>query len=221
MSVGALLFGVLGTHLQDPVPWVDSFPKGAVLARHRGKPILAYFRAEWCEGCRSLENHALRDAKVAEAIRSTVPVRVDMDREPDIAERYGVRFFPAFAIVDPTGERAVAIFRGRRTAEAIGAWVQKQTPAATAWFETLEAAEASGRAVAVVAAEAGEAGDRFLEFLRSDEIVAMWKHVAFVREPGKHTKNELVLREAGTGREIGRSELETERLVELLRRVTR
>lgn len=70
-------------------------------------------------------------------IRRTAPVRVDMDREPDVALGFAVRFFPALAIVDPTGGRAVFVFKKRRTAEAISASAREQAPAATAWFENI------------------------------------------------------------------------------------
>jgi hypothetical protein len=122
-----------------------------------------------------------------------------------VAARYGIRFFPSFAIVEAGRGRLLSVFKGRRTAGSVSDWIRNEAPAGTAWFDSVEEAEATGRAVASVAVEAGEAGARFLESLRSDPIAATWEWVAYVRLPGDQPRSELVLREAGSGREILRA----------------
>lgn len=51
----------------------------------RGKPVVLYFSAEWCEPCRVLEEQVFRDSRVVEALGPFVRLKVDLsdwqDRE--------------------------------------------------------------------------------------------------------------------------------------------
>jgi len=188
----------------DGVRWVEAFPKGIVVARHVGRPLLLYFTADWCGGCRALEEGALNDERFKRAARRVIAVRIDVDHEPDVAERYGVRFFPSFAIVEPTEGRIVALFRGKRTAEAISQWIDKEAPRYAAWFDSIEAAKASGKVVGVVTPGKGEIAKQFDAALRAEEMLKTWTAVAYVVSNSDSELPSLTLIDPKTDREIAR-----------------
>ena len=62
-----------------------------------GKPVLVDFWAEWCGPCHAA---APEVKKVAEqAAGRALVLKVDTDRHPDVAARYGVRGIPNFVVL--------------------------------------------------------------------------------------------------------------------------
>jgi len=87
------------------VPWepwtADAFGRAA---RER-KPVLLSIVASWCHGCGVMDRTTYSTPALVEAIAaSTVPVRVDADRRPDINDRYNLDGWPTTAFLMPDGE---------------------------------------------------------------------------------------------------------------------
>lgn len=85
------------------IPWRPSYPLAFEEAREQGRPLLLYFQAGWCGICRDVEARALTNPEVVVATAAAVPVKIDIDREPRVAERFGVDAIPAWIIVPPDG----------------------------------------------------------------------------------------------------------------------
>jgi thiol-disulfide isomerase/thioredoxin len=63
-----------------------------------GDPIMLDFTATWCGPCRSMK------PAVETLVEKGYPIKpVDIDRSPDLAERYQVTGVPTFVVVDPDG----------------------------------------------------------------------------------------------------------------------
>ncbi len=77
-------------------------------AARDGRLVLLDVKAEWCVACRKMEETGFRDPRVLDLVkRRYVPVRADLDREPEIMQRYGARGVPAVVILDAEGREII------------------------------------------------------------------------------------------------------------------
>ena len=134
-----------------PIVWSPWHAEAFARARAESKPVLLSISAVWCRGCREMDRTSYADPAVERLVTERfVAVRVDADRRPDIAERYGLGGLPTTAFLTAEGdlagggtfvpverlagvlERAVEAFRargdeiagGRRTGSAARAAAQ-------------------------------------------------------------------------------------------------
>jgi thiol:disulfide interchange protein len=87
------------------IPWRTDFAAAKAESKQSGKPMLLYFTASWCGPCQSLKRTTWDDAGVETALREYVPVKVDIDEQPDLAEQYRVQAVPMYVVVLSTGEQ--------------------------------------------------------------------------------------------------------------------
>lgn len=83
-------------------PWnEDAFVAG----RQDGKPILLTLTATWCHWCHVMDQTSYSDPQVINRVNSQfIPVRVDVDRRPDIGRRYNQGGYPSVVILDGHGD---------------------------------------------------------------------------------------------------------------------
>jgi thioredoxin-related protein len=75
-------------------------------ARHATKveqPVVLVFGASWCTWCHKLETDTLTDPKVATVAGQFVWVKIDIDRDHELAARYGVEGVPVTVVLDKQG----------------------------------------------------------------------------------------------------------------------
>ncbi|UPW01131.1 DUF255 domain-containing protein [Halorussus gelatinilyticus] len=74
-------------------------------ARDEDKPVLLSLSATWCSWCHEMDREAYSNPMVAANVNdSFVPVRVDIDRQPRVRERYNVGGFPSTVFCTPDGD---------------------------------------------------------------------------------------------------------------------
>ena|SRR5687767_15817115 len=119
------------TQPKQVIPWRTDWTAAQAEAQKTGKPLFAYFTAEWCGPCQQMKRKTWSDASVEAALRDYVPVMVDVDRQPDLARRYVPTpqnregAIPAFRVVDQQGQ-IVRETVGAMKAEEFLEWIGKK-----------------------------------------------------------------------------------------------
>ena len=88
---------------KDRIPWRTSYAAGLEEARRDGKPTLLYFTASWCGPCQRMKSSTWADADVEQRLRAYVPVKIDIDEDPETAIRYPTAAIPTFVLLDKDG----------------------------------------------------------------------------------------------------------------------
>jgi uncharacterized protein len=89
---------------QETIHWREWGEEAFRGAAQQDKPILLTLTATWCHWCHVLEQTSYAEAQVIRLVNSQfIPIRVDVDRRPDLASRYNQGGFPSVAILDEHG----------------------------------------------------------------------------------------------------------------------
>ena len=92
-------------HNAHSIPWREWNESAFADARSEEKPVLLTLGATWCHWCHVMDETSYSDERVIELVNSRfIPVRVDVDRRPDISLRYNQGGFPSVAFLTGTGE---------------------------------------------------------------------------------------------------------------------
>ncbi|MHB9106426.1 MAG: thioredoxin family protein [Armatimonadota bacterium] len=86
------------------VNWHHSLPDALAEAKGRKTLILVDFHADWCGWCTKLDQETLSNAEVQTRLRDFTLLKIDTDKYPDIANKYGVSGLPTTAILDANGK---------------------------------------------------------------------------------------------------------------------
>ena len=112
LSLTALLIFTLRTSAGAQYPkWLHGatgFARAVELQRELNVSLVVYFYTDWCSYCRALDAQYLSDPSVHRALQRTITVRINPEygvEERQIAERYGVKGYPAFLIIDNESAR--------------------------------------------------------------------------------------------------------------------
>jgi uncharacterized protein len=131
----------------DTVRWLQWGAKAFARARAEDRPVLLSIAAPWCQSCLDMDRTTYADPAVARIVNDRfVPIRVNADLRPDIAERYSLGGWPTTAFLTAEGdvigggtyvgvdrmpavlERVAEAFRSRREELTAAAGVGRATP---------------------------------------------------------------------------------------------
>lgn len=89
---------------QSAMRWQSNLETAKRLAAQTNRLVLVHFWRESCGPCMKMEREVFSRPEVAAAIESNfVPVRVNAQRQPQIAGEFGVTALPTDVILDPKG----------------------------------------------------------------------------------------------------------------------
>lgn len=106
----SLLIFVSSTNAQQ-IGWLTDYKTAHKLAVETGKPMLLDFTANWCKPCRQMEKEFWSRAEIIELSKDFVCVKVDVEKNKSLAEKYVVAALPNVILTDSWGN-GVEFHRG-------------------------------------------------------------------------------------------------------------
>lgn len=112
------------TEAAETLPgWTTDYETAVVNSKRSQRPLLLDFGATWCGPCKKLESTTLKDKEVAYTIQNGfIAVKIDVDRNPDLANKWNVKGYPTLIMVAPNGTE-IARRSGFVEAPALLQWI--------------------------------------------------------------------------------------------------
>ncbi|MEW6259284.1 MAG: DUF255 domain-containing protein [Thermodesulfobacteriota bacterium] len=99
-----VIFGLQTAHAAE-IQWMK-YEEGLARANSNHKKIFLNFHAEWCVYCTKMNKETFTNpALIAYMNENFVPIKVDSDKEPAIAQRYRVQGLPTSWFLTDKGEQ--------------------------------------------------------------------------------------------------------------------
>ncbi len=70
------------------IKWTYSLDEGLAKAKKQSKPVMIDFMAVWCQPCKAMEDSTFSNRGVVRRAGDFVPVRIDIDKQRDVAAKY-------------------------------------------------------------------------------------------------------------------------------------
>ncbi|MCD4706441.1 MAG: thioredoxin family protein [Candidatus Sabulitectum sp.] len=84
--------------------WIhDDFPAALALAEETGKPVFIDLYADWCRPCVMLSEDYFSRDDYREVLSQCVLVKINVDNNPDLAQRYRAQSIPTLILADASG----------------------------------------------------------------------------------------------------------------------
>ena len=88
----------------ESINW-RSFEEGLVVSKVEKKKVFLHFYADWCVYCGKMAKETFQNPAVVSYLNNHfIPVRVDTDKKPDTAMKYGVTGLPSTWFLTRMGE---------------------------------------------------------------------------------------------------------------------
>ena len=70
------------------IKWTYNLDEGLAKAKKLNKPVMIDFMAVWCTPCKAMEDSTFSSPGVIKKAGAFVPVRIDIDKQRDVAAKY-------------------------------------------------------------------------------------------------------------------------------------
>lgn len=106
----------------EVIPWRTDFASASAESKRTGKPMLLDFSATWCDPCQEMRRTTWSDPQVAHDLAGCVPVHLDLDHNPALAQQFAVRAVPHLDLVAPDGQ-VIASTEGEMNPNEFRGWL--------------------------------------------------------------------------------------------------
>ena len=83
--------------------WQSNLKSALGEAKDLQKPLMVDFYTDWCGWCKKLDSDTYSDSKVAGLCKKFICVKVDADKNQDLAQKYEVSGYPTIIFLDYEG----------------------------------------------------------------------------------------------------------------------
>ncbi len=103
--LGFVIFVFL-TQRKESIHWIEDYDTGIRQAERQNKPVLLTFYKAGTRFCEDISQNTYVNPRVIKYVEENfVPIFIDVDKQPDIARRYHVDYYPTHYIKRPDGEK--------------------------------------------------------------------------------------------------------------------
>ena len=90
--------------MKTKVNWLEWCKESFQKAKNEDKPILLDLTAVWCHWCHVMDSLSYSEDEIGKIINEDfIPIKVYIDKRPDIRERYNMGGFPSTVFLNPEG----------------------------------------------------------------------------------------------------------------------
>lgn len=100
LFIAALAFILPQAHA---INWKYDLQDALKSAKAQHKPIMIDFYTDWCGWCKKLDSDTYSDPKVNAASGKFICVKINAEKEPALAGKYGVSGYPTIIFLDSNG----------------------------------------------------------------------------------------------------------------------
>ena len=178
-----------------------AFEAACAAAKTEGKLVFVDFYTTWCEPCKRLDQDTWTDAGVGKLVSDqAVPLKIDAEKEKDLATRYKINLYPTLLVVKADGTEVDRI-EGYREPRAFTTAFTKVVAMAQAGKSGLENAKDE-----VAKADADEAQPRFdlaKKLSKAGSAPEALKELLWCWDEGKKDPEFVRTRSTQVARELG------------------
>lgn len=94
-------FFLVSRDAKPPAGWGSDYAVALAQAHTDGRRLLVAFHMQGCPPCRAMDRDVLGESAVQLAMAPFIPVRLDVQDVPELANRLGVFATPTYAVLEP------------------------------------------------------------------------------------------------------------------------
>lgn len=91
--------------VKTEITWLTNYDDAIAQAKSSGKLVVVDFFATWCGPCKLMDRETFADAKIQQWLAQFVPLKIDVDQQRQLAERYEIEVLPTTMVLDANGKR--------------------------------------------------------------------------------------------------------------------
>ena len=88
----------------DAIAWRFDMTAALAQAQQQGKLVVIDFYADWCPPCKKMERTTFQDTRVKRQLESYIPVKINVEQQRSVAQRYGIRGLPTSLVLAASGK---------------------------------------------------------------------------------------------------------------------